>query len=308
MQTPDVGAVLRKSFELMGNRPIPLIGSAAVAQLPALVATLAVLPFAAPFVERMQRGILNDSNDPEAILRLFVDQMPLFVGLGLGVGVLMFAVYAVQLGATMSVVFDAYREIPSKVGSALRAGLGRAPSLFVYLLVKYFAAVGAVFTTLVVVLLPLVAMSSDAAGRDVASIFLVIAGSFGGALLGLLVWAMLSLGAGAIVAEKLGPFAGLARGFHLARRAPWTVLLVWLATVSLYLLSACLVGCGSGIVTGIVQVGAGQTVSSIVGQLVQFVPMVALAALQHTVGAVLFGELAGVGASDAAARTVDVFR
>lgn len=307
-RTLDVGTVLRKSFELIGNRPLPLLGAAAIAQLPLVVASLALVPMVAPFAERMQRALREGTTDPSAILGLVVDQLPAILGVGIGMMVLMYAFYVVQIGAVMQVVVDAYRRRPSSVGSALRAGLRRAPSLFVYTIVKQLSSGVAFLGGVFLMVVPLAFMHTEWSGREFLAVLSVIAGCLVGAIFAFEVWSMLSLGAGAIVAEGIGPFAGLARGFRLARGRPWMIAFTWLATASSYFLGLCLVGCFSGMITAPVQMGFGSIASAVIGQLIQFVPQVAMACVTHTVGAIMYGELAGLEVPESPADIADVFR
>lgn len=304
----DVGGVFRKTFELIGNRPAPLLGAAAISQLPNVLLALAMIPFLVPFVERMQRDVLNGRNDPSVFLDHLFDNLALVVGFGAAFVVIAGFAYAVQLGSVLRVVVDAFRGEPSTLRSALLSGLRRAPSLFAYQIVSSVTCMGIGLGILTLFVLPAVLVPEGSELRRTLAALGVFAGMFAGALGAFLAWCMFSLGAGAIVAEELGPFAGLARGFRLARRAPLAIVLTWLAAAAVAILAFCLVGCASGIFSGMVQVMAGQTSSAIVGQLVQFLPQVAIYAGFHVVSGVLYGELSGLRPADDPNRIADVFR
>lgn len=303
-----VGVVVRKTVDLMTNRPMPAIGSVAVMHLPTVIATLAILPFMAPWIEHVQRTAGAGRTDPTEFFRPLLEALPVVLGAGAVLVVLGMLAYAIQIGAVMQVVFDAYRQQPSTLAGSLRAGVRNVPGLVLFKLLEMLTATTVTVSTFA---LPLVLAALASRGHASGGPWVVvIAFLFGGVgvVLGFVVMCLLSLGAGAIVADGLGPIAAFGRSISLVRASFLSVAATWLAVGCVYLLSLCLFGCFSGVLVLPVQAALGPIAGSATSQLVQAVPQVILTCMLHVVGAVLYGELTGVKPADATQQVVEVFR
>lgn len=305
--TFDLPIALRKTFALISTRPLPILGSIAILQLPLSLGLVLLSPVLQPVVARLQHLGPQVTSDAPELARVLAQVLLPVLGALIGYVVLSYFLYAMHVGAAQSVVFDAYRQQNSTLGGALRTGVSRSPSLVAYQLVKTLASVGAGFA---VFALGLAVMSALYGGHGTPAVSVVLGLLFTVLMFVaiFIVWCALSLGAGAIVAERLGPLAGTARGFQVARGSFGIIVMSWLAISSVYIVGFCMLSCVSVIVTAPVQLATNATVGAVVAQFVQLAITTAFSSVTHVLGAVMYGELAEVGLANVGEHAADVFR